>query len=407
MFDRLDPAPADSILGLTEAFKRDPNPRKVNLAVGVYKDAQGRTPVLAAVQEAERRLLEQGEDKSYLPIDGLPGLGPQVQALLFGAQHPVRQEGRAVTTQTPGGTGALRVAADFLARIAPEATVWLSRPTWPNHPHIFQAAGLRVDVYPYFDPTTHGVDFQALIDAVAQIPRGDVLVLHGCCHNPTGADLTPEQWTAVAQVAAERGILPLVDFAYQGFARGLEEDAQGIRILAAHCPEMMVASSFSKNFGLYNERTGALTLVAGTDRAAAAAQSHVKKVIRPNYSNPPAHGARVVHTVLGDPQLRARWEEEVREMRDRINATRHLLAESLHELGAPRDFSFIVRQRGMFSYTGLSPEQIQLLRERYAIYAVSSGRINVAGLTEDVVEYVAQAIVDVLTQEIPQDVPAS
>ncbi len=399
MFEHLDPAPADSILGLTEAYKRDPNPRKVNLAVGVYKDAQGRTPILDSVKEAERRLLETEDNKSYLPIDGLPDLAPYVQDLLFGPDHPVRQGHRAVTAQTPGGTGALRVAADFLARIAPETTVWLSQPTWPNHPNIFQAAGLRVQTYPYFDPNTHGVDFPAMLETIRQIPAGDVLLLHGCCHNPTGADLSPDQWEEVAHVVAERGILPLVDFAYQGFAQGLDEDAWGIRTLALHAPELLVASSFSKNFGLYSERAGALTLVATDPDAAQAAQSHIKKVIRPNYSNPPAHGGKIVVTVLSDPQLRARWEDEVREMRTRINQMRHLLAETLHEKGAPRDFSFIVRQRGMFSYTGLTPEQVQALQERYAIYAVRSGRINVAGLTEHNVDYVAQAIVDVLAQD--------
>lgn len=396
MFDHLAPLPPDPILGLTEAFLRDPNPRKVNLGAGVYRDATGRTPILSCVKEAERRLLANEESKTYLPIDGLPGLPALVQPLLFGGDHPIVQDGRAVTVQAPGGTGALRIAGDFLARIRPEATVWVSDPTWPNHANIFRAAGLRVDTYPYFDAATQGVAFDALMAAVERIPAGDVFLMHGCCHNPTGADLTPQQWQQVASRLAERGILPLVDFAYQGFGDGLEEDAAGVRILVAHCPEVLIASSFSKNFGLYSERAGALTLVAANANAAEVALGYLKKAIRANFSTPPAHGARIVHTVLSDPTLRRQWEEELASMRERIHAMRHLLVETLHEKGAPRDFSFIVHQRGMFSYTGLTPEQVDALRERYSIYMVRSGRINVAGITEDNVDYIAGAIVDVL-----------
>ncbi len=396
MFEHLNPLPPDPIMGLTEAFHRDPNPRKVNLGAGVYRDATGRTPILACVKEAERRLLANEASKTYLPIDGLPGLPALVQPLLFGPDHPIIRDGRAVTVQAPGGTGALRIAGDFLARVRPEATVWVSEPTWPNHPNIFRAAGLRVETYPYFDAATLGVAFDALMAAVERIPAGDVFLLHGCCHNPTGADLTPEQWQQVAGRLAERGILPLVDFAYQGFGDGLEEDAVGVRILVAHCPEVLIASSFSKNFGLYSERAGALTLVAGDADAAQVALGYLKKAIRANFSTPPAHGARIVHTVLSDPTLRRQWEEELSSMRGRIHAMRHLLVETLHEKGAPRDFSFIVQQRGMFSYTGLSPEQVDALRERYSIYMVRSGRINVAGITEGNVDYIAGAIVDVL-----------
>ena len=398
MFDHLTPVPPDPILGLTEAYRRDPNPRKVNLGAGVYRDAQGKTPILACVREAERRILADETSKAYLPIDGLPGLAQVVQALVFGPSHAVIEEGRAVTVQAPGGTGALRIAGDFLARVRPETTVWVSDPTWPNHYNVFRAAGLRVEVYPYFDSATLGVDFDRLLEALYRIPSGDVVVLHGCCHNPTGADLTPDQWRNVAQCLAERSLLPLVDFAYQGFGDGLDEDATGVRILVEHCPEVLVASSFSKNFGLYCERVGALTLVAHAPQAAQIALGYLKKAIRANFSNPPAHGARIVHTVLKDVRLRRQWEEEVATMRGRIHAMRHLLAETLQEKGAPRDFSFIVHQRGMFSYTGLTPEQVDALRERFSIYMVRSGRINVAGITEDNVEYVASAIVQVLKE---------
>ena len=402
MFEQLQPAPPDPILGLTEAFRRDPNPRKVNLGAGVYRDANGGTPILSAVKAAETRLLETEGSKSYLPIDGLPGFGEVVQGLLFGQQATVVADGRAVTVQTPGGTGALRVAADLIARVRPETQVWVSDPTWPNHFNIFRAAHLAVESYPYFDPSRLEVAFEAFVDALHHMQAGDIIVLHGCCHNPTGADLLPEQWETVAQILASRGIVPLVDFAYQGFGDGLEPDATGVRVLTQHCPEVLIASSFSKNFGLYNERVGALTLVAASAQQAQVVLGHVKQVARANYSNPPAHGAKIVHTVLTDPDLRRQWEEELTAMRHRIHAMRHLLAETLHERGAPRDFSFLTRQKGMFSYTGLTPEQVDLLRERYSIYMVRSGRINVAGLTEHNVEYVAQAIVDVLREMPPE-----
>ena len=396
MFDSIIPAPPDAILGLTEAFKKDSNPRKTNLAVGVYKDAGGATPVLETVKEAERRLLDREKTKSYLPIDGIPEYDAACQELVFGAGHEVLTSGRAVTAQAPGGTGALRVAADFVAEISPGATVWISEPTWPNHPSVFQSAGLKVASYPYFDPATNGVDFDGMLAAIRTIPAGDVLLLHGCCHNPTGVDLSPEQWRAVAAVAAERGLLPLLDFAYQGFADGLEEDAAGVRIVAEQCPEMFVASSYSKNFGLYNERTGALTLVARTPEAAESALSHIKRCIRANYSNPPAHGGEIVRTILGDPELRRRWEGEVAEMRERINTMRHLFVETLNEKGVTRDFSFIARQRGMFSFSGLTPAQVKALRERHGVYIVGSGRISVAGMTEGNMEYLCEAIADVL-----------
>lgn len=396
MFDSLTPAPPDAILGLTEAFKKDPNPRKVNLGVGVYKDAGGATPVLQSVKEAERRLLDGEKTKSYLPIDGSPEYNAASQRLVFGENHEIVTSGRAATVQAPGGTGALRVAADFVNQITPGATVWISDPTWPNHPSVFESAGLKVATYPYFDAATNGVNFDGMLATLRTIPAGDVLLLHGCCHNPTGVDLSPAQWQAVGQVAAERGILPLLDFAYQGFAEGLEEDAAGVRTIAAHCPEMFVANSYSKNFGLYNERVGALTVVARNADAAEIALSHIKRCVRANYSNPPAHGGEAVRLILGDPFLRSRWEAEVAAMRERINTMRTLFVETLNEKGVTRDFSFIARQRGMFSFSGLNPAQVKALREQHGVYIVGSGRISVAGMTEGNMDYLCEAIADVL-----------
>lgn len=396
MFETIEMAPADAILGLTEAFKADPNPKKINLGVGVYKDASGKTPVLRAVKMAEERILSGESTKSYLPIDGSPVYATAAQVLLFGADHEIIASKRAATAQTPGGTGALRVAGDFIARKFPNATVWLSDPTWPNHPNVFKASGLKVTTYPYFDKAANGVAFDAMLAALVQVPAGDVVVLHGACHNPTGVDLTSAQWAQVAAMLAKTGALPLIDFAYQGFAVGLEEDAVGVRTIAQAMPEFMVASSFSKNFGLYNERVGALTVVAGDADAAERARSHVKIVVRVNYSNPPAHGGAIVSAVLNDPELRAVWEAELTEMRDRINTMRHLFVETLDEKGVEQDFSFIARQRGMFSFSGLTPAHVKALAETYSIYAVGSGRINVAGLTEGNMDYLCSAIADVL-----------
>ncbi len=396
MFEQLTRVPPDPILGLTEAFKKDPHPHKVNLGAGIYKDAQGNVPLLAAVREAEGRLLQDSQGRAYLPIDGLPAFTAAARELLFGPDHVVLRENRAVTVQAPGGTGALRIAADFLRRVRPEVTIWVSEPTWPNHPNIFRAAGLNVASYPYFDSGRLGVDRGAFLEALRQVPRGDVVLLHGCCHNPTGADPDEALWGEVVRIARDRGWVPLVDFAYQGFGYGLDEDAVGVRHLAAHVPEALIATSFSKNFSLYSERVGALTLVASRPEVADVALGHLKKVIRANYSNPPGHGARVVSTVLNDPELRSLWEEELASMRRRILTMRERFVRALEAAGAPGDFSFLLHQKGMFSYTGLSPEEVDMLREEFSIYMVRTGRINVAGLTEANVEYVAQAIAHVL-----------
>jgi aspartate aminotransferase len=396
MFERLDMAPPDAIMGLNEVFKQDPNPRKINLTVGVYKDAAGKTPVLNTVRQAQERIQQAETTKNYLPIEGSPEYGSLVRALLFGPEHEILHSRRAVTAQAPGGTGALRVAGDFVKRMFPEARIWISEPTWPNHPGVFQAAGLEIGTYPYFDAQRHDVAIDDMLAALRALPEGDIVVLHGCCHNPTGVDLAPDQWEKVADVVAERRLLPLVDFAYQGFAQGLDEDAVGLRILARTGQELLVASSFSKNFGLYNERVGALTAVAADADAAEKTLSHIKRCVRANYSNPPAHGGAIVQTVLSDPGLRAEWQEEVKEMRDRINSTRHLFVETLNEQGVRQDFSFITRQRGMFSFSGLNAEQVKLLREKYSIYMVGSGRMNVAGMTEENMDYLCRSIAEVL-----------
>ncbi|NOX53812.1 MAG: aspartate/tyrosine/aromatic aminotransferase [Planctomycetes bacterium] len=396
MFEQLQPAPPDAILGLTEAFRKDARPEKINLTVGVYKDASGQTPILRCVKEAEKRLLESESSKSYLGIDGIPEYGRLVRELLWGPQHEIVTSSRAVTLQTPGGTGALRVAGDFLHKLFPSAKIWCSQPTWANHPGVFKAAGLTVETYPYFDPERNSLKFDALIEALQQIPAGDVICLHACCHNPTGVDPTPEQWKQIADVVQERGILPLVDFAYQGFGVGFDEDAAGLRELSRPGMELIVASSFSKNFGLYCERVGALTVVAASAETAQTALSQLKICVRTNYSNPPYHGGGIVATVLQDAELRSTWEQEVATMRDRINGMRKLFADTMAQKTSARDFSFIKNQHGMFSQSGLTPEQVDRLREDYAIYIVRNGRINVAGMTEDNMERLCDAIASVL-----------
>ncbi|MGE3317254.1 MAG: amino acid aminotransferase [Planctomycetaceae bacterium] len=389
-------APPDAILGLNESFNNDPNPNKINLSVGVYKDADGITPIMRSVKQAEERLLRDEKTKDYLGIQGGAAYTKAVQQLLFPEGHEVLGSGRAVTVQSPGGTAALRIAADFFAKILPKAKIWLSDPTWPNHPSIFQAAGRDVRTYPYFNAGNNDLDFPKMIAALGDIPAGDVVVLHGCCHNPTGVDPTPAQWEEIANVVAERKLLPLVDFAYQGLAEGIREDAVGLQKLVRPESEVFVASSFSKNFGLYNERVGALTAICANKDSAQPVMSQLKTCIRANYSNPPAHGAAIVSTILGDNSLRADWDADVRRIRERINGMRRLFVETLAKVGVKRDFSFISRQRGMFSYSGLNPEQVKKLRDEHAIYIVGSGRINVAGMTEKNMEALCKAIAAVL-----------
>lgn len=396
MFETVAKAPPDPILGLTEAFTSDPNPNKINLSVGVYKDNSGKTPILQVVKDAERRLLEAEHTKGYKPISGDPAFAAGVQQLLFGEQKDLIASGRAASAHTPGGTGALRVVGDYLHKLHPRTTLWHSKPTWANHPKVFEAAGVPLRDYAYFDVDKNGLDFGAMLEAVQVVPEGDAVLLHACCHNPTGVDPTADQWQELASIIARRKVLPVVDFAYQGFGTGLGEDALGLRILVESCPELFICSSFSKNFSLYNERTGALTVVARTASETANVFSQIKTCIRANYSNPPAHGGAIVSEILGDDQLRARWEQELAAMRDRINGMRLLFVKTLREVGVPRDFSFMTRQKGMFSFSGLTQDQVLSLREKYAIYIVNSGRINVAGITESNVTPLCRAIADVL-----------
>ncbi|WP_181314659.1 amino acid aminotransferase [Photobacterium phosphoreum] len=382
MFEKITAAPADPILGLTDDFKADPRTHKINLGVGIYKNEAGNTPILATVKKAEAILLAQETTKSYLGIPGTPEYGLAVQQLLFGADSTLIAEKRIQTAQAPGGTGALRVAAEFIKRQLGDVTVWISNPTWANHHGVFGAAGLDTKTYGYYNAQTKDIDFDATIVDLNQAKSGDVVLLHGCCHNPTGIDPTNTQWQTLAKLCLDKGLLPMFDFAYQGFARGVEEDAQGLRIFADQVPELLVASSFSKNFGLYNERVGAFTLVAKNAEQAIISFSQVKSIARVIYSNPPAHGAAIVTQILNDAVLRAEWEQEVADMRDRIQEMRVLFVATLKQCGVDADFSFIERQNGMFSFSGLNKDQVNRLRNEFAIYIVGSGRISVAGMTK-------------------------
>lgn len=396
MFEKITAAPADPILGLTDIFRADARPNKINLGIGVYKDETGKTPVLTSVKKAEQYLLENETTKNYLGIEGIPAFASCTQELLFGKESPIVADRRARTAQTPGGTGGLRVAADFIANQTSAKRIWISNPSWPNHKNVFSAVGLEVLEYAYYDAANHALDFDGLLNSLKQALAGDVVLFHGCCHNPTGIDPTPEQWAQLAELSVANGWLPLFDFAYQGFANGLEEDAQGLRIFAAKHKELIVASSYSKNFGLYNERVGACTIVAADAETADRAFSQVKAAIRANYSNPPSHGAAVVATILGNDALRAMWEQELTDMRQRIHRMRQLFVNTLQEKGAQQDFSFIIQQNGMFSFSGLTKEQVLRLREEFGVYAVNSGRVNVAGMTPDNMAPLCEAIVAVL-----------
>ncbi len=392
----LTPAPPDPILGLTEAFRADARPGKVNLAVGVYVDDTGTTPVIPSVLEAEQRLVERAGSKGYLPIDGRPGYKNAVRDLVFGPDHEIVRSGRSATAQTPGGTGALRVAADFLLQTGASHTIWLSEPTWPNHPQLFSLAGFSLRTYPYLDESGRGVDVGGLLGALRSADPGDVLLLHGSCHNPSGVDPDAGTWAAIAEIAVERELMPLVDFAYQGFGFGLREDADWLAGLARPELEFLVCSSFSKNFALYNERVGALTVVASDANRAASALSHIKIAIRANYSNPPSHGGDIVETILNDPALRAQWEVELAGMRNRILGNRAALVDALLAAGVPGNWEPIRHQRGMFALLGLSADQVGRLRDEFAIYVVARGRINVAGLTRQNLQFVVAAVKAVL-----------
>lgn len=396
MFEQLEMAPADPILGLTEAFKADENPEKINLGVGVYKDEAGATPVMASVKKAEAIILEQEKTKNYLPMPGSSEYAAAVQELLFGAGNEIITTRRAATAQTPGGTGALRMAGELIKQIKPKAKLWVSSPTWANHNGIFGSAGFEIKTYPYYDAESKSLDFDGMLAGIKEIPAGDVILLHGCCHNPTGLDPNQEQWGQLATVITQREILPLFDFAYQGLAEGIDEDAAGLRLFARNAPEMLIANSYSKNFGLYNERVGGLTIVCGSQQAAQTVFSHLKLTIRRCYSNPPSHGGAIVATIMADKALRAEWEAEVAEIRRRIKEMRTLFVKKLKAKGVKRDFSFITRQNGMFSFSGLTKEQVEKLKQDYSIYIVGSGRINVAGMTHNNMDQLCGAIASVL-----------
>jgi aspartate aminotransferase len=395
MFE-LDLAPADPILGLTEAFKSDTHPDKINLGVGVYQDNTGKTPILESVKLAEKQLLIMEGTKSYLPIPGLADLADQAQELLFGVGHKIILEGRAKTAQTPGGTGALRVAADFLKRVKSNATIWLSDPSWSNHVTIFEAAGFDVQHYRYYDKESQALDSNGFIQDLDRMKTGDVLVLHACCHNPSGIDLTETEWAAVAEAAKHKGLVCLVDFAYQGFGEGLEEDRTGFHVLLNAGLSILIAASFSKNFGLYNERIGTLTVIESNAQEARNTFSHIEAAIRAIYSSPPAHGGKIVASVLGDKTLRALWIKELDTMRERIKAMRLAFVNGMTDRQAAVDFNFINHQKGMFSFSGLNQEQVLKLRKDNHIYIVGSGRINVAGITPKNIDPLCDAIAKVL-----------
>ena len=396
MWKSISAAAPDSIFGLTEAFKQDSNPNKVNLGAGVYKDNHGVTPILDSVKEAERRLLDEEQTKSYLPISGDPLYTSCVQRLLFGEDSEVISSGRAVTAHAPGGTGALRIGGELIRKFNPDATMWISSPTWANHNGIFGAAGFSLKSYPYYNSDTKGLRYDELMAALQQVPAGDVVLLHGCCHNPTGVDLNKEQWSEIAALALEQGWIGFLDFAYQGFGDSVDGDRISLDAFAATGADFFVASSFSKNFGLYNERTGAITVVSPSGPEAAVAKSHLDLIVRVCYSNPPAHGGLIVKTVLSDPDLEQNWRRELEQMCQRIVSMRSALVEGLASRGVEGDFSFIKEQRGMFSFSGLSDETVAWLKANKGIYVVGGGRINVAGLTTGNIDYVCDSIAEAL-----------
>ncbi len=396
IFSAIPMAPRDPILGITEAFHADTNPNKINLGVGVYYDDNGKVPLLECVQEAEKQITAQGSPHTYLPIDGLPLYDNAVQKLVFGETSDVVNQKRVATVQAIGGTGALKIGADFLKRFSPGSQVWISDPSWENHRALFEYAGFKVNTYPYYDPLTRGVDFSGMADTISVLPAGSIVVLHACCHNPTGADLSDDQWDAIIDIVKTRKLIPFLDMAYQGFSDGIESDGRIVRRFSSQYTPVLVSNSFSKSFSLYGERVGAFSIVAGNADEAARTLSQLKRIIRTNYSNPPIYGAKIVATVLSDKKLRQMWENELTGMRVRIHEMRHKLAAELTARKYGEDFSFITRQNGMFSYSGLIPEQVERLKNEFSVYIVSTGRICVAALNSHNLDYVVSAISSVL-----------
>ncbi len=397
LFSSIEMAPRDPILGITEAYNADANPAKVNLGVGVYTDDNGKVPLLECVKRAEAQLNAAAAPRSYLPIDGLASYDKLVQALVFGVDAPAVTEGRAITVQSLGGTGGLKIGADFLKRFSPDAEVWISDPSWENHRALFESAGFVVKTYPYYDAASRGVNFTGLLKALEGARAGTVIVLHACCHNPSGVDLTDSQWDQVIEVVGRRQLVPFLDLAYQGFSRSIDEDGAVVRRFAATGRALLVSNSFSKSFSLYGERIGAFNLVASSREEAQRILSQIKRVVRTNYSNPPTHGAQIVATVLGTPELRALWENELSGMRDRIKAMRQSFVAKLKARLPAQDFSFVAHQNGMFSFSGLSQAQVARLKSEFSVYAVDSGRICVAALNTRNIDTVVEAIASVLS----------
>ena len=396
MFHSLSAMPADPILGLLTQYRADSHPNKVDLGVGVYKDPSGHTPILDCVKIAEKLRFETEDTKVYIGPTGSAPFNQLMTELAFGHSHPALLADRIRTVSTPGGTGALRVAADFIKRCNPNAVLWVSDPTWANHTGLFEAAGITVKTYPYYDYDSKTLKFDQMMAKLATIGKDDVVLLHACCHNPSGMDLTQAQWDEVIEVTAKQGFTPLIDMAYQGFGDGVDEDAYGVRQMAAKVENMILCSSCSKNFGLYRERIGACTLVGKDSNQANVANSVLLYVVRCIYSMPPAHGAAIVETILGTPALKQQWLDELKVMRDRINGNRAMLVEQLKTNGVERDFSFIARQKGMFSFLGVNPQQVERLKQEHSIYMVGSSRISIAGISEANVDYLAKSIAKVL-----------
>jgi len=396
IFAAVEMAPRDPILGLNEAFNADTRTTKVNLGVGVYFTDEGKIPLLGAVKAAEKTRLEAAPARGYQPIEGLAAYNNAVAALLFGKDSALISNGQTLTIEALGGTGALKVGADYLKRLLPNATVYISDPSWENHRALFESAGFPVSNYAYYDASTRGVNFEGMLADLRQMPAQSIVVLHACCHNPTGADMTDAQWAQVVAAVKERNLIAFLDMAYQGFADGIAEDAVALNLFSASGLQFLVSSSFSKSFSLYGERVGALTIVAASKDEAGRVLSQVKRVVRTNYSNPPTHGGAVVAAVLASPELRQQWEDELAGMRVRIREMRKSLVEKLAARGVKQDFSFVLKQRGMFSYTGLTAEQVERMKTEFGVYAVSTGRICIAALNTKNIDYVSDAIAAVL-----------
>ncbi|HSG65898.1 MAG TPA: amino acid aminotransferase [Gammaproteobacteria bacterium] len=396
MFEKLELLAPDAIIGIMALFRQDQDSRKVDLSVGVYQDERGHTPVMRCVKQAESEIISAQTSKTYVGIAGNQDFNRGVEALLFGPDHPALRDKRVATVQSPGGSGGLCVAGHLIHRAAPDTRVWLSNPSWPNHLPLLRLAGLTLELYPYYDHLKHAIDFDAMLACLEKLGRGETVLIHGCCHNPCGADLSMEQWQTLAELCERRGIVPFVDLAYQGLSESLDADAYGVRLMAERLPEVVVVTSCSKNLGLYRERVGAVAIVSSDAERSKAVATNLANVARGIYSMPPDHGAAIAGRVLNDPKLRAQWVEELSEVRNRINGLRGLLVAKLAERSAPRDFSFIANERGMFSFLGITKEQVVRLREEFHVYMLESSRINLAGINSANVDYVADSIVAVL-----------